>query len=94
MLHIILSRLVWCVVLMILQVFLFNHVHLWGYATPLCYVYFLLILPADTPLYEFPPCAGQFPHEKPTDAPLALATHVSEHVSDSYAHHGHLRERV
>lgn len=53
MLHIILSRLVWCVVLMILQVFLFNHVHLWGYATPLCYVYFLLILPADTPRWLY-----------------------------------------
>ena len=52
------------------------------------------VLPADTPLNEFPSCAGQLPYEKPTDAPFALATHVSEHVSDSHAHYGHLRERV
>lgn len=31
----------------------FNHIHLWGYATPLCYVYALLILPASTPRWLY-----------------------------------------
>ena len=39
--------------LLLLQVTLFNHIHLLGYATPLCYVYFLLILPADTPRWLY-----------------------------------------
>ena len=53
MLHTILSRFAWFCVLLLLQVTLFNHIHLFGYATPLCYVYFLLILPADTPRWAY-----------------------------------------
>lgn len=36
-------------VLFLLQVFVFNHVHIFGYATPMPYLYFLLILPSNTP---------------------------------------------
>ena len=43
-----LSRLGWFVFLLMLQVFVFNHIHLFGYATPLPYIYFLLILPGNT----------------------------------------------
>ena len=39
----------WFVMLIALQVLVFNHIHIAGYATPLPYVYFLLILPSDTP---------------------------------------------
>ena len=53
MLHVFLSRIAWFFVLLLLQVTLFNHIHLLGYATPLCYVYFLLILPADTPRWLY-----------------------------------------
>ncbi len=38
----------WFVLLMLLQVFVFNHIHIAGYATPLPYVFLLLILPSDT----------------------------------------------
>ena len=53
MLHVFLSRVLWFFILWVLQVFLFNHIHLGGYATPLCYVYFLLILPAGTPRWVY-----------------------------------------
>lgn len=53
MLHIYLSRVVWFFVLLLLQVMIFNHVHLLGVATPLCYIYFLLILPMDTPRWAY-----------------------------------------
>lgn len=43
------SRTIWFVVLFLLQVLVFNHVHIFGYATPMPYVYFLLILPSNTP---------------------------------------------
>lgn len=49
MLQTILSRIGWLVLLVLLQVLMFNHIHLGGYATPLAYVYFLLILPSNTP---------------------------------------------
>ena len=39
----------WFVMLIALQVLVFNHIHIAGYATPLPCVYFLLILPSDTP---------------------------------------------
>ena len=53
MLHTFLSRVAWFFVLLLLQVTLFNHIHILGYATPLCYVYFLLILPANTPRWAY-----------------------------------------
>lgn len=51
----ILSRVGWFLLLLLLQVLVFNHIHIMGYATPMPYVYFLLILPSDTPrwLYVF-----------------------------------------
>lgn len=43
------SRLGWFLLLSLSQALLFNHIHILGYATPLPYVYFLIILPGDTP---------------------------------------------
>lgn len=43
----------WFIVLLLLQVLVFNHVHIFGYATPLPYVYFLLILPSETPRWLY-----------------------------------------
>ena len=34
--------------LLLLQVFVFNHIHILGYATPMPYVYILVLLPSDT----------------------------------------------
>lgn len=53
MLHTILSRLGWFIALLALQVFVFNHIHLFGYATPMPYVYLLLILPMATPRWLY-----------------------------------------
>lgn len=53
MLQIALRRLFWLILLPLLQVVVFNHVHLWGYATPMPYVYALLILPASTPRWFY-----------------------------------------
>ena len=39
--------------LVVMQVFVFNHVHLFGYATPLPYIYFLLTLPSTTPRWAY-----------------------------------------
>lgn len=41
-------RLLWVLLLVALQVLIFNHVHFLGYATPLVYVYFLFLFPLDT----------------------------------------------
>lgn len=53
MLQTIISRLGWFVLLLFLQVLVFNHIHITGYATPLPYVYFLLILPGNTPRWLY-----------------------------------------
>lgn len=53
MFHIVLSRAGWFVALLFLQVLIFNHVHIFGYATPLPYIYFLLILPSSTPRWLY-----------------------------------------
>lgn len=53
MLQTIFRRLLWTLLLAILQVVVFNHVHLWGYATPMPYVYVLLILPGVTPRWLY-----------------------------------------
>lgn len=47
------SRMGWFVALLLLQVLVFNHVHIFGYATPMPYIYFLLILPSDTPRWLY-----------------------------------------
>ncbi len=43
------SRLAWFAGLLLLQAFVFNNIHIGGYATPMPYVYFLMLLPSDTP---------------------------------------------
>lgn len=48
MIQIFCSRLLWMLLLLALQVLLFNHVHLLGYATPLACVYFLFLFPLNT----------------------------------------------
>ncbi len=53
MLQTYLSRVGWFVLLLLLQGLIFNHIHLMGYATPLPYVYFLLILPSNTPRWLY-----------------------------------------
>ena len=53
MFQIILSRTIWFISLVILQVIVLNHVHIFGYATPLPYIYLLLILPGDTPRWAY-----------------------------------------
>lgn len=53
MLQTLLTRVGWFVLLILLQATVFNHVHILGYATPLPYVYFLLLLSSDTPRWCF-----------------------------------------
>lgn len=47
------TRLVWTLVLLVVQVLVFNHIHLFGYATPVIYVYILCLQPLDTPRYSW-----------------------------------------
>ena len=47
------SRIFWFLLLVFLQVVVFNHVHILGYATPLPYIYALLILPSNTPRWLY-----------------------------------------
>lgn len=51
--HSFLNRLLWVIILVLLQVLVFNHVHLLGYATPMVYVYILCLQPCSTPRYEW-----------------------------------------
>ena len=53
MIQTILSRIGWFLLLVALQVFVFNHIHVLGYATPMPYIFFLLILPNDLPRWLF-----------------------------------------
>ena len=39
-----LKRLLWFTVLIVVQVFVLNHIHLFAVATPLLYIYFILQL--------------------------------------------------
>lgn len=43
-----LQRLFWMVVLLATQMLVLNHIHLFGYATPLIIIYFLLLFPLGT----------------------------------------------
>lgn len=47
------TRLIWALVLLAFQVLVFNHIHLFGYATPVIYVYILCLQPLDTPRYSW-----------------------------------------
>ena len=49
MLQTFLHRAGWFFLLLALQVLIFNHIHIAGYAVPMPYVYFLLILSSETP---------------------------------------------
>ena len=53
MVQIVISRILWFILLVGLQALVFNHIHLFGYATPMPYVYFLLILPSATPRWAY-----------------------------------------
>ena len=48
MLNSVLKRLLWLATLVVAQMMVFNHIHLMGYATPLVFVYFLLLFPLGT----------------------------------------------
>lgn len=43
------KRLLWFFVLALIQVFVLNHVHMFGFVTPLLYVYFVLVFPSNEP---------------------------------------------
>ena len=47
MLQTYLNRALWWTVLVLLQVFFFNHIHLFGYATPFIYLYIVVKLSSD-----------------------------------------------
>ena len=51
-----LSRTAWFVLLCLLQALVFNHVHIAGVATPMPYVFFLLVLRSDTPHWVYVAC--------------------------------------
>ena len=53
MVQTLLSRAAWFVALWLLQALVFNHIHIFGYGTPLPYLYFLLILPSSTPRWAY-----------------------------------------
>lgn len=53
MLQTFLSRLGWFVLLFFLQVLIFNHINIMGYAMPMPYVYFLLLLSSETPRWAY-----------------------------------------
>lgn len=44
---------IWFVTLLILQVLVFNHIHIRGYATPLPFIYLLLVLHSHTPRWVY-----------------------------------------
>lgn len=44
-----LQRVVWFVVLVLIQTQILNHVHIMGYATPMLYIYYLLVLDSEIP---------------------------------------------
>ena len=48
MVQVFLSRFGWFISLLLLQVLVFNNIHIFGFATPMPYIYFLLILPGET----------------------------------------------
>ena len=53
MLTTLLQRTFWFVLLLMLQVLVFNHIHIFGYATPMPFIYFLLILHSETPRWVY-----------------------------------------
>ena len=53
------SRLLWAFILLVFQGLVFNHIHFFGYATPVIYVYILCLQPLNTSRYAWLlwPCA-------------------------------------
>lgn len=47
------GRFGWFVALLALQVFVFNHIHLLGYATPMPYIFFFCTLTSQTPRWTY-----------------------------------------
>lgn len=47
------SRLLWAFILLVFQGLVFNHIHFFGYATPVIYVYILCLQPLNTSRYEW-----------------------------------------
>lgn len=45
----ILHRILWFVFFVLIQVLVLNHVHIFGYATPMLYIYYILVLNSETP---------------------------------------------
>lgn len=48
MIKTVLYRVKWFFLLYFLQVILFNHIHIFGYATPMTYIFFFMMLPSNT----------------------------------------------
>lgn len=48
-----LNRTFWFTLLLLLQVLVFNHIHIMGYATPMPFFYLLLILHSETPRWVY-----------------------------------------
>lgn len=47
------NRTLWFALLLLLQVLVFNHIHIMGYATPMPFFYLLLILHSETPRWVY-----------------------------------------
>lgn len=47
------QRTLWFLVLLALQVFVFNHIHIMGYATPMPFFLLLLIFHSETPRWKY-----------------------------------------
>ena len=47
------SRLLWAFILLVFQGLVFNHIHFFGYATPVIYVYILCLQPLNTSRYAW-----------------------------------------
>ena len=48
MMYSFLGRVIWGIVLLVVQGLVFNHISLFGYATPVIYIYMLCIQPQNT----------------------------------------------
>ncbi|MCF0235718.1 MAG: rod shape-determining protein MreD [Bacteroidaceae bacterium] len=48
-----LTRTLWLILLVALQVLVFNHIHLFGHATPMPYIYLLLLFSSHTPRWVY-----------------------------------------
>lgn len=53
MIQILFGRFGWFLLLLLLQVLVFNHIHILGYGTPLAYIFFLCTLTSKTPRWVY-----------------------------------------